>query len=104
MNRTFFRWIIIVSSFLVISLILWNTYAFFQKFKVDERVKMQSWSAAQSDFIKSLNDLDSDVNPVTSMILLDTTSTTPMIMIGENKDLINLKNIINLDGSSRRCR
>ena len=93
MNRTFFRWIIIVSSFLVISLILWNTYAFFQKFKVDERVKMQSWSAAQSDFIKSLNDLDSDVNPVTSMILLDTTSTTPMIMIGENKDLINLKNI-----------
>jgi two-component system, sporulation sensor kinase D len=93
MNRTFFRWIIIASSFLIISLILWNTYAFFQKFKVDERVKMQTWSSAQSDFIKSLNDLDSDVNPVTSMILLDTTSTTPMIMIGENKDLINLKNI-----------
>tara|TARA_R110002012_G_scaffold298663_1_gene497248 strand:- start:892 stop:2043 length:1152 start_codon:yes stop_codon:yes gene_type:complete len=93
MNRTVYRWIIIVSSFLIISLILWNTYIFFQKVKIDERVKMQTWSVAQSDFLNSLNDLDSDVNAVTSIVLTDTTSTTPMIMIGESKSLINLKNI-----------
>jgi two-component system, sporulation sensor kinase D len=34
------RWVVITISFLIISLILWNTYQFFQKFKEEERVKM----------------------------------------------------------------
>ena len=92
-NRQLVRWIIIISSFAIISLILWNTYTFFQKFKTEERVKMEVWSAAQSDFLYSLNDLESDTNPVISKILLDTTSTMPMLMIGEKGEFKNLKNI-----------
>ncbi|MCT4628882.1 MAG: sensor histidine kinase, partial [Winogradskyella sp.] len=34
-NRNIIRWIIILSSFIIISLILWNTYSFFQKFKAE---------------------------------------------------------------------
>jgi hypothetical protein len=44
MNKNMIRWIIVVSSFIVISLILWNTYVFFQNFKAEERNKMQIWS------------------------------------------------------------
>ena len=51
-NRNAIRWIIIISSFIIISLILWNTYTFFQKFKAEERVKMNTWSVAQIDLIK----------------------------------------------------
>ncbi len=92
-NRQLIRWIIIISSFAIISLILWNTYTFFQEFKTEERVKMEIWSAAQSDFLYSLNDLESDTNPVISKILLDTTSTMPMLMLGKMGEFKNLKNI-----------
>ena len=54
---------------------------------------METWSVAQSDFISSLNDLDADVNKVTSLIITDTTSTTPMMMLDDHGQLINLKNI-----------
>ena len=36
-HRQLVRWIIIIASFGIISLILWNTYVFFQKFKEEER-------------------------------------------------------------------
>jgi len=92
-NRQLIRWIIIISSFAIILLILWNTYTFFQLFKVEERVKMETWSVAQSDLLSNLNDLDADVNTVTSRILTDTTSTTPMIMLNKKGELERLRNI-----------
>ena len=52
-NKNMIRWIIVIASFIIISLILWNTYIFFQNFKAEERNKMQNWSAAQTEFIKT---------------------------------------------------
>ena len=49
------RWIMIVISFLTISLILWNTYQFFQKFKEEERVKMENFSQAQIELGKVID-------------------------------------------------
>lgn len=92
-HRQPIRWIIIIASFAIISLILWNTYVFFQKFKAEERVKMQTWAYAQSDFLNSFNDLETDVNKVTSLIITDTTSTTPMIMVGKKGEISSIKNI-----------
>lgn len=92
-HRQLIRWIIIIASFAIISLILWNTYVFFQKFKAEERVKMQTWAYAQSDFLNSFNDLETDVNKVTSLIITDTTSTTPMIMVGKKGEISSIKNI-----------
>jgi signal transduction histidine kinase len=93
-NRNILRWIIIVASFAIISLILWNTYDFFQKFKAEERIKMRTWSFSQSDFLGNLNDLSADVNPVTTHILTDTTFTSnPMIMVTPEGEFSTIKNI-----------
>ncbi len=93
-NRNVIRWIIIVSSFFIISLILWNTYTFFQKFKAEERVKMNTWSVAQIDFLKNIDDLDKDVNNVTSHVLTEMTTSTPMLVVGANG---NVGTSINID-------
>jgi len=92
-NRNIIRWIIIVSSLIIISLILWNTYTFFQKFKAEERVKMNTWSVAQIDFIKNIDDLDKDVNNVTSHVLTEMTTSTPMLVIDANGEVNNYINI-----------
>jgi signal transduction histidine kinase len=92
-HRNVIRWIIIASSFIIISLILWNTYSFFQKFKAEERVKIKTWSVAQNNFLRSIDDLNADVDPVTTHVLTETTTSTPMLVIDKNGDY----NSINLD-------
>lgn len=94
LNRNIIRWIIIISSFIIISLILWNTYVFFQKFKAEERVKMNTWSVAQKDLLKNIDDLDKDVNNVTSHVLTAMTTSTPMLVIDTDG---NVNNSINID-------
>jgi two-component system, sporulation sensor kinase D len=93
-NRNIIRWIIIISSFIIISLILWNTYTFFQKFKAEERVKMKTWSVAQIDLLKNIDDLDKDVNTVTSHVLTEMTTSTPMLVIDSDG---NVGTSINID-------
>ena len=50
-----FRWIMIAASFVMVTLILWKTYEFFQHFKDEERVKMEIWSFAQKEISKNNN-------------------------------------------------
>ncbi|WP_159022460.1 PAS domain-containing sensor histidine kinase [Formosa sp. L2A11] len=78
-HKNLIRWIFIGFSFVIVSLILWNTYMFFQSFKAEERIKMENWSAAQRDLIKSTN-LDGDIGELPLQILQSNT-TTPMIMV-----------------------
>ncbi|WP_339875614.1 HAMP domain-containing sensor histidine kinase [Olleya marilimosa] len=93
-HRQLIRWIIIIASFAIISLILWNTYVFFQKFKAEERRKMQTWSYAQSDFLNSFkNGLDGEVNNVTTFIITDSTSTTPMILVSPKGEISSFNNL-----------
>ena len=54
------RWILIISSFVIITSILFNTYIFFQKFKEEERNKMEIWAQAQAEFLQT-TDLDRDL-------------------------------------------
>jgi hypothetical protein len=81
-NRNFLRWLIILASFIIISLILWNTYIFFQTFKAEERTKMQNWSLAQKELSKN-TDLDADIGEL-PIEILSSNATTPMIKV--NKD------------------
>ena len=92
-NRQLIRWIIITASFAIISLILWNTYTFFQKFKDEERSKMEIWAYAQSDLLNSYRDLDSDLSNLTLVIIADSTSVTPMIMVDDKGKISNIRNI-----------
>ncbi|MHA7942743.1 sensor histidine kinase [Formosa sp. 3Alg 14/1] len=84
-HKNLIRWIFIGFSFVIIALILWNTYMFFQSFKAEERIKMENWSAAQRDLIKSSN-LDGDIGELPLQILQSNT-TTPMIMVDLNGNI-----------------
>lgn len=81
-NSNIFRWIIIAISFVIVSLILWNTYDFFQTFKDEERTKMKIWSASQQELTKS-TDLEANIGEL-PMQILQSNKTTPMILV--NKD------------------
>ena len=72
------RWVMIAISFLIISLILWNTYRFFQKFKEEERIKMENFSQAQIELGKII-DLNGNISDFPLKIIQSNT-TTPMII------------------------
>jgi two-component system, sporulation sensor kinase D len=87
--RNTFRWVMIVVSFIIISLILWNTYVFFQNFKAEERAKMDIWAEAQSNFINS----DTNTNLDLTLKILSSNHSTPMIVINEDGSLGSYSNI-----------
>ncbi len=78
-NSNITRWIIIVASFVIVSLILWKTYEFFQHFKDEERTKIEIWSFAQSDLLKNDN-LDGNIGNL-PLKVITSNKTTPMIMV-----------------------
>jgi signal transduction histidine kinase len=88
-KRSRTRWIIIIASFFIVSLILWNTYTFFQIFKTEERLKMQVWAAAQKSLLQA--DLEND-NIDLNLEILSSNKTIPLINL-ENNIIINHANI-----------
>lgn len=84
-NQNVIRWAITITSFIIISLILWNTYVFFQNFKAEERTKMKNWSFAQMELRKTDN-LNADIGELPLKILSSNT-TTPMIKVGGDGSL-----------------
>ncbi|MFM9825434.1 sensor histidine kinase [Flavobacterium sp.] len=86
-SRITTRWIIVFVSFLIVSLILWNTYSFFQIFKEEERIKMEHWAEAQ----KSLNNADINAD-ITLPALIIQSANIPIIQT-ENDSIINTLNI-----------
>jgi two-component system, sporulation sensor kinase D len=86
-RRTTTRWIIIITSFMIVLLILWNTYTFFQIFKNEERVKMQNWALAQKTFNNA--DIDTDIELPLQIIQ---TASIPII-VTEKDSIINTLNI-----------
>ncbi len=88
-NRNLIRWIIIVASFVIISLILWNTYIFFQNFKAEERTKMENWSFAETELVKS----DTNTNLDLTLQILSSNTTTPMLAINKDGSLGTYNNI-----------
>ncbi|PIB38048.1 sensor histidine kinase [Maribacter sp. 4G9] len=72
---------LVIGSFIVVSLILWNTNSFFKTFKEEERLKMEIWATAQSEFLQSAEDVD--LGSLHLKVFQNNTS-TPMILI--NKD------------------
>ncbi|MGK4566215.1 sensor histidine kinase [Flavobacterium sp. 3HN19-14] len=57
-RRVSTRWIIIITSFVIVLFILWNTYGLFQIVKIDERNKVELWALAQ----KKINTIDINEN------------------------------------------
>lgn len=88
------RWIAIIVSFVIVSLILWNTYSFFQKFKSEERLKMEILGKAYKRFANS--DLDADVS--FEDYIIQSNNSIPMI-ITDKDDAIKFWNNITVNDS-----
>ena len=84
-NAQIIRWAVIVTSFIIVALILWNTYDFFQKFKNEERTKMEILAGAYERF--STFDLNADFSLEDKII--GKNNNIPMIITNE-KDSITL--------------
>ena len=110
MNKTknISNWVLVFFSLITISIILWNTFLFFQKFKVEERSKMEIWSLAQTELTKSLeNDNISNL----TLEVLKNNSTTPMIKVNKNGEIeynniedLNVKDSIKINKLIRKFK
>lgn len=80
-RRNTTRWIIIFISFLIISLILWNTYTFFQIFKNEERLKMNLWANAQ----KTLVNADENTDLELPLEIINNNTSVPVMLTMYNK-------------------
>ena len=89
-NRSIINWVVILVSFIIVSLILWNTYRFFQKFKDEERVKMENFSEAQRELVKT-QDLDGNISEL-PLTIIQSNTTTPMI-IEDSKGVFQSNNV-----------
>ena len=87
-SRNTTRWVIIFASFLIISLILWNTYTFFQIFKSEERLKMNLWANAHKTLINAGENTDLELP-----LQIFSNNTSIPIILTENDSIINTRNI-----------
>lgn len=88
-KRNLTRWIIIMASFVIVILILWNTYSFFQIFKDEERVKMQNWALAQ----KKINSADPNADVDMELPFQIIQEPNIPIIVTEKDSIINTNNI-----------
>jgi two-component system, sporulation sensor kinase D len=94
-NKLTTRWIAIIAAFIVVTLILGNTYTFFQKFKTEERLKMKILGQAYERL--AIADLETEVE-LERFIISEGNSSIPMI-ITNGKGEINSWNNINTTDS-----
>ena len=89
-NSTLTRWFFVIASCFIIGLILWNTYAFFNQLKDNERDKMQIWAAAQTELQN--DDKDATISE-TSLEVIKSNTTTPMIVYSHKDSVYTDRNL-----------
>ncbi|MCF6214224.1 MAG: HAMP domain-containing histidine kinase [Flavobacteriaceae bacterium] len=90
--KNIIRWAMASLSFAIVLLILWNTYDFFQRFKNEERQKMEVLSEAYKRF--SSAGLNEDIT-LSSKIISGNTN-IPMIVTDANDSILNNQNLDSL--------
>jgi two-component system, sporulation sensor kinase D len=88
--NTLTRWLFVMASILIIGLILWNTYSFFNQLKENEREKMQIWAAAQTEL---QNDNKDAVVSETALEVIKSNTTTPMLVYSHKEGVYTARNI-----------
>ena len=89
-NPLLSRRIAIFISFVIVSLILWNTYIFFQKFKQEERIKMELLATAQKE-LSTNTDLDANVD--LPLKVIENNNNIPMILADEKGNILEIRNL-----------
>ncbi|MDP5001630.1 MAG: HAMP domain-containing histidine kinase [Flavobacterium sp.] len=88
-RRNLTRWFIIVASFFIVVLILWNTYNFFQIFKNEERAKMVFWASALTTVANANENSDLDL----PFEIISKNTTIPIFIADRNDRIIDFNNI-----------
>ncbi len=88
-SKNVFKWVLTLASFLIVALILWNTNQFFQKFKNEERLKMEVLAVAYQNF----NNVDLDIDVSLEEKIIASNSSIPMIVTYENGDIYRWANL-----------
>jgi signal transduction histidine kinase len=90
----FFKRLTILVSFIIVALILWNTYTFFQKFKKAERAKMEIHGEAIKELrTVSIEELNQNISEL-PLKIISRTKDIPFILVGADG---NIKGSNNLD-------
>ncbi len=89
-EKNYFRAVFVLLSLVTVTIILWNTYVFFNELKENERVRMEHWAAAQEVLKES--DLDGNVAQL-ALDILRSNTTTPMILYNYDDDEYDYNNI-----------
>jgi LytS/YehU family sensor histidine kinase len=88
-RRNLTRWFIIIASFFIVVLILWNTYNFFQIFKNEERAKMEFWASAQKTLANANENSDIEL----PFQIIQNNTSIPMIVTDSKDSIISHNNI-----------
>lgn len=88
-SRNVTRWFLIFTSFVIVSLILWNTYTFFQIFKNEEKLKMELWAES----LKTVNNANLETDDIELPLQIINNNKTIPIIVTENGTIINQTNI-----------
>lgn len=89
-NTVFAKRIIVFVLFVIVSLILWNTYIFFQKFKQEERAKMEIFASAIKELTTN-TDLNASVNLETKVF--ENITNIPSIRVKNDGTIIEWHNL-----------
>ncbi|PQJ79667.1 sensor histidine kinase [Polaribacter porphyrae] len=92
-NTLLFKRITILVSFIIVVLILWNTYSFFQKFKQAERDKMEIHGEAIKEFnTTSVEELDENISDL-PLTIISKTKDIPFILVDSNGQIKGSNNL-----------
>ena len=81
---------VLLSVFVIVALILWNTNILFQILKEEERTKMELWATAQQELIEN-SDLSRDYG-ILAFDVLQKIGVTPMIQVNASGYIKDFKN------------
>lgn len=88
-KRNFRRWFTTVTSLILVTLIIWNAVAFFQRIKEEERQKMNIWASAQV----YLDQVDTETGLDLYLAIINSNSSIPTILVDENGKIVDAINI-----------
>ncbi|SEP99951.1 sensor histidine kinase [Flavobacterium urocaniciphilum] len=99
-KRNLTRWVIIVSSFLIATFILWNTYLLFQIFKEEERSKVELWAKALKNIRNS--DIDADISLPT--FIIENNKNIPLILTDKKGVILSNLNLGTIENDSLKVK
>ncbi|WP_439132258.1 sensor histidine kinase [Polaribacter sp.] len=92
-NTLIFKRITILVSFVIVALILWNTYTFFQKFKQAERDKMEIHGEAIKELnTESIEELDKNISGL-PLSIISRTKDIPFILVNADGKIKGSNNL-----------